>query len=107
MRIGAALHRFDLNFDPRPIVVRRRRQHRAGSRWDAAAAASTAVVGIFDIVVLPLPFALVLFCGRSVFVRRPISMFFLFSFAVLVRVIVERSPGGVVPGSERYQRNRD
>lgn len=75
--------------------------------WDAAAAASTDIVGIFDIVVLPLPFALVLFCGGPVFVRRPISMFFFFSLAVFVRVIAERSLGRVVFGFDRYGRYRN
>lgn len=90
MRIGTIQDRFDLDFDPRSIVVRRNRTH---SKWGAASAASTGIVGIFDIVVLPLPFPFVLFCGGPVFVRGPISMFFLFSFAVFVRVTVERGPG--------------
>lgn len=81
MRIGTIQHGFDLNFYPWSIVVR---QNRAGSRWDVAAAASTGIVGIFYIVVLPLPLAFVLFCGGPVFVWRPVSVFFLFSFAVFV-----------------------
>lgn len=65
MRIGTVQYRFDLDFDARSIVVLR---NRACNKWDVAAAASTGIVGIFYIVVLPLPFAFVLFCGGSVFV---------------------------------------
>lgn len=58
-------------------------------------------------MVLPLPFALVLFCGGPVVVGRPVSVFFLFSLAVFVRVIVERSPGKVVGFGGRYERYWD